>query len=291
MERALTIDALHEEPMTVKSSTDHTHHSGDGAFDRDDPLSIRQAIRQGRYTGYTAGMARDRVQANICIVPRDYAEAFLLYCQRNPQPCPLLSRSDAGDPFLPELGRDIDIRTDVPRYHVFEHGEFTREVTDIRDLWREDLVTFAMGCSFSFEEALVNDGVPLPYLDRGEVAGVYQSTLETRPAGRFHAKLIVTMRPFSPPDAIRAIQITSRFPRVHGAPIHIGDPAQIGVDLNETYCGVGSKVVGQGELPLFWACGLTPQIAAANARPPLFITHAPSSMLVTDVRNASLSVF
>ncbi|MBR0900147.1 putative hydro-lyase [Bradyrhizobium tropiciagri] len=260
-------------------------------FDISNAASIRRAVRIGGYAGYTAGFARERVQANICILPRSHAEDFLLYCQRNPQPCPLLARSDVGDPYLPSLGTDIDIRTDVPRYHVFRDGEFVEEVADISHLWRDDLVSFALGCSFSFEYALADAGVPLRYLDRGDVAGVYETTLDTKPAGDFRAKLVVTMRPFAARDAIRAIQITSRFPNVHGAPVHIGDPGLIGVDLSKRYRGVGSGEVLANEVPLFWACGLTPQLAVANAKPPLCITHAPSSMLVTDLRNASLASF
>jgi uncharacterized protein YcsI (UPF0317 family) len=255
-----------------------------------EPAEIRRACRDQEYQGYTAGLARGRVQANICILPKAWAEEFLLYCQRNPQPCPLLSRSDAGDPYLPALGRDIDIRRDVPRYHVFEDGEFVDEVTDICDYWQDDLVTFALGCSFSFEEALLDAGLPLRFLDSNNVAGVYVSNLPTAPAGRFDAPLVVTMRAFTPANAIRAIQITSRFPNVHGAPVHLGDPGMIGVDLKERYQDVGDGTVGLGEVPLFWACGLTPQLAVMKAKPSLCITHAPSSMLVTDLRNASLSI-
>lgn len=256
-----------------------------------EPEVIRRACREEGYRGYTAGLARGRVQANICILPVAWAEEFLLYCQRNPQPCPLLCRSEAGDPHLPALGSDIDIRTDIPRYHIFKEGEFVEEITDLSDYWQGDLVTFALGCSFSFEEALLDAGIPLRFLERNDVAGVYVSNLPTTPAGRFDAPLVVTMRPFTPTDAIRAIQITSRFPNVHGAPVHLGDPGMIGVDLSQRYHDVGDGTVGDGEVPLFWACGLTPQLAVMKAKPPLCITHAPSSMLVTDLRNASLSVF
>src|SRR6185312_9538996 len=224
-------------------------------WDRADPRAARHAIRSGGYTGYTAAIAAGYVQANICILPRDWSADFLLYCQRNPRPCPLIARSDVGDPRLPSLAADLDIRTDIPRYHIFRDGEFAEEVTDITGYWRDDLVTFALGCSFSFEEAL-----------------------------------LVTMRSFKPADAIRAIQITSRFPNVHGAPVHIGDPGAIGVDLSKRYQNVGDGDVGEGEMPVFWACGLTPQLAVKNAKPPFCITHAPSSMLITDLRNASLAV-
>ena len=230
------------------------------------------------------------MQANVCILPRAWAEDFLLYCQRNPRPCPLIARSDVGDPRLPTLSDDLDIRTDIPRYHIFRDGEFVEEVTDIRSYWRDDLVTFALGCSFSFEEALQEAGVRLKFLERNNVAAVYVTNVETVPAGPFKGPLVVTMRAFKPADAIRAVQITSRFPNVHGAPVHLGDPAGIGVDLSRRYQNVGDPEVGDDELPVFWACGLTPQLAVKNARPPLCITHAPSSMLITDLRNASLAV-
>jgi uncharacterized protein YcsI (UPF0317 family) len=260
------------------------------SWDASDPRTARQPIRSGAYVGYTAGIAPGFVQANICILPVKWAEDFLLYCQRNPRPCPLLARSDLGDPRLPTLSDDLDIRTDVPRYHIFRDGAFVEEVADIRSHWRDDLVTFALGCSFSFEEALQEAGVRLKFRERNNVAAVYVTNIDTVPAGPFNGPLVVTMRAFKPADAIRAVQITSRFPNVHGAPIHLGDPKSIGVDLSRRYQDVGDPEVADDELPVFWACGLTPQLAVQNAKPPLCITHAPSSMLITDVRNASLAI-
>jgi len=262
----------------------------ESTWDRKNPRDVRRAARSMGYTGYTAGLAPGYVQANICILPKASAEDFLLFCQRNPKPCPLLSRSDVGSPRLPSLADDLDIRTDIPRYHIFRDGKFVEEVTDISGYWQDDLVTFALGCSFSFEEALQEAGIPLRFLSNNNVAGVYVSNLPTEPAGSFEAPLVVTMRAFRPSDAIRAIQITSRFPNVHGAPVHIGNPGMIGVDLNNRYQNVGDSTVADGEIPLFWACGLTPQFAVMSAKPSLCITHAPSSMLVTDLRNASLAV-
>jgi uncharacterized protein YcsI (UPF0317 family) len=259
-------------------------------WDKNDPQAVRRACRELGFKGYTAGLAPGYVQANLCILPKAWADDFLLFCQRNPKPCPLIARSDRGDPRLPSLAADLDIRTDVPRYHIFREGKFVEEVTDISAYWQEDLVTFALGCSFSFEEALLEAGISLPFLQKNGVAGVYISNLPTESAGPYQASLMVTMRAFTPPNAIRAIQITSRFPNVHGAPVHIGDPAQIGIDLSNRYQDVGDGSVPEGHIPLFWACGLTPQLAAMNAKPPLCITHAPSSMLVTDLRNASLAV-
>ena len=259
-------------------------------WDRTDPCAARRAIRSDSYTGYTAAIAPGYVQSNICILPRDWSGDFLLYCQRNPKPCPLIARSDVGDPRLPTLGEDLDIRTDVPRYHIFRDGEFAEEVSDISNYWRDDLVTFALGCSFSFEEAMLEAGLRLRFLERNSVAGVYVTNVDTVPAGPFRGPLLVTMRAFKPADAIRAIQLTSRFPNVHGAPVHIGDPGGIGVDLSRRYQNVGDCEVAEGEIPVFWACGLTPQLAVKNAKPPICITHAPSSMLITDLRNASLAV-
>jgi uncharacterized protein YcsI (UPF0317 family) len=259
-------------------------------FDRRDPRVVRRAIRSGVWHGYTAGVAPGGVQANVCILPRAFTEDFLLYCQRNPKPCPLLARSDPGNPHLPTLAEDLDIRTDIVRYHVFENGKLVKEVTDISAYWRDDLVTFALGCSFSFEEALLQAGLRLKFLERNNVAGVYETNIDTVPAGPFCGSLMVTMRAFKPADAIRAVQITSRFPNVHGAPIHIGNPAAIGVDLSSRYQNVGDPEVADDELPVFWACGLTPQLAVKNAKPPLCITHAPSCMLITDLRNSTLAV-
>ncbi len=255
-----------------------------------DSRDVRHAARSQGFTGYTAGLAPGYVQTNICILQKAYADDFLLFCQRNPKPCPLIARSDVGNPRLPTLAEDLDIRTDVPRYHIFKEGKFVEEVTDVSSHWQDDFVTFALGCSFSFEEALQDAGIPLRFLANNDVAGVYVSNIPTEAAGAFEAPLVVTMRPFKPTDAIRAIQITSRFPNVHGAPVHIGDPAMIGVDLKNRYQNVGDGTVADGEIPLFWACGLTPQFAVMNAKSPICITHAPSSMLVTDLRNASLAM-
>jgi uncharacterized protein YcsI (UPF0317 family) len=275
---------------TVELRRSNERAGDPAAWDRSDPRAARQAIRSGGYAGYTAGIAPGYVQANVCILPRAFAEDFLLYCQRNPKPCPLLARSDIGDPHLPTLAQDLDIRTDIARYHVFRDGALVDEINDIASLWRDDLVTFALGCSFSFEEALAQAGVRLKFRERNNVAAVYVTNIETVAAGPFKGPLVVTMRAFSPADAIRAVQITSRFPNVHGAPVHIGDPARIGVDLDRRYQNVGDGEVADDELPVFWACGLTPQLAVQNAKPPLCITHAPSCMLITDLRNASLAV-
>jgi len=249
-----------------------------------------QAIRRGDFRSQTAGATPGIVQGNVAILPADWAEDFVRFCRLNPKPCPLIGLGEAGDPRLPELGEDIDIRSDVPMYRVFRDGVAVEDVPDIRDLWRDDLVAFVLGCSFSFEEALIQAGVPMRHIERGCEVAMFRTDIETRPAGRYHGPLVVSMRPLTPAHTIRAIQVTSRFPNVHGAPIHFGDPAAIGIaDLNAPDFGEPVPVL-EGEVPVFWACGVTPQAIVERARPPLCITHKPGYMLVTELLNAELAV-
>jgi uncharacterized protein YcsI (UPF0317 family) len=253
--------------------------------------AVRQRIRRGEITGHTSGLAPGCVQGNVAILPQALAADFLRFCQLNPKPCPVLAVGAPGDPSLPRLGADIDMRSDVPRYRVFRNGKLVDEPTDIRHLWRGDLVTFILGCSFSFEWALLEDGLTMHHMQQGKNVPMYRTNVPTAAAGPFHGPLVVSMRSFKPADAIRAIQITSRFPGVHGAPVHIGLPEQIGIrDIAKPDWGDAIEVPA-GELPLFWACGVTPQAVVAEAKPEFCITHAPGSMLVTDLKNSQLSVF
>jgi len=255
----------------------------------DDPREVRRAIRRGAHTGHTAGLAPGCVQGNLCILPREYAGDFELFCERNPKPCPLLASSEPGNPRLPALGEDLDIRTDVPGYRVFRDGRHVEDLPDIRGLWNDELVAFVLGCSYSFEEALIEAGVPVRHVEEGRNVPMYRTDIDTVPAGPFRGKLVVSMRPFTPADAIRAIEITSRYPRVHGAPVHIGRPELIGIDdIGKPWAGDPTEV-REDELPLFWACGVTPQSVVLEARPSLCITHVPGHMLVTDLKNASLA--
>jgi uncharacterized protein YcsI (UPF0317 family) len=251
----------------------------------------RSAIRTCAFTSHTSGLARDHVQGNVVVLPQDLANDFLLYCQRNPKPCPLLAVSEPGDPRLPSLGSDIDIRTDVPRYRVWRRGELMDEPTDISSYWRDDLVTFVIGCSFSFEQALLDAGLSMRHIDQNRNVAMYRSDIPTVPAGPFHGPMVVSMRPLRAAAAIRAIQVTSRFPDVHGAPVHIGDPSLIGIaDLSLPDYGDAVDVLPD-ELPVFWACGVTPQAAITRARPDFCITHAPGAMLITDLLNHQLASF
>jgi uncharacterized protein YcsI (UPF0317 family) len=250
---------------------------------------VRRLARAGELSGPTAGLAPGSVQANLVVLPSALAHDFLRFAHANPKPCPVLAVSEPGDPRLPSLGADLDVRTDLPRYRVWRRGELAGEPASVGDVWRDDLVTFAIGCSFSFEEALAGEGIEIRHLSCGTNVPMYRTSIPCVPAGPFRGPLVVSMRPLRPADAIRAIQITSRFPAVHGAPVHIGLPERIGIaDLARPDYG-DAVPVGDGELPVFWACGVTPQAVIASVRPEFCITHAPGCMLVTDLRNASLA--
>jgi uncharacterized protein YcsI (UPF0317 family) len=253
--------------------------------------ALRQLIRLQDFTRNTSGFAQGCVQGNIVILPKDWAGDFLQFCQFNPKPCPLIGMStNAGDFLLPELGQDIDIRTDVPGYRLFENGLLKQELTDIKHLWRDDLVTFVLGCSFSFEEALIADGLEIRNLSESKNVPMYRTNITCKSAGRFSGETVVSMRPMLAKDAIRAIQICSRFPSVHGAPIHFGDPTLIGIgDINSPDYG-DTVTIKDHEVPVFWACGVTPQLALEQTKPPFCITHSPGKMLVTDIANSTLAV-
>ena len=240
--------------------------------------------------GHTSGHAPGYVQCNLAILPAPAAVDFLRFCQANPRPCPLIACSaNPGDTGLPRLG-DIDLRSDLPAYRVFRNGRAGADVADIADLWQDDFVAFALGCSFSFEEALLAAGLEVRNVSAGVNVPMYRSNLPCESAGPFRGNMVVSMRPFRAADAIRAIQVCTRFPAVHGAPVHLGDPHQIGIaDLARPDFG-DAVSIADDELPLFWACGVTPQVAIENARLPLAITHSPGCMLVTDLRNAELAI-
>lgn len=253
--------------------------------------AARAAIRAGEWTHHTSGLADDHVQGNLVILPKALADDFLRFCQRNPKPCPLLAVTEPGQPGVPQLGADIDLRTDLPRYRVWRHGELVAEPTDIRDLWRDDLVSFVIGCSFSFEQALLDAGLPVRHIEQKRNVPMYRTNIATTPAGPFSGPMVVSMRPMRAAAVIRAIQVTSRFPDVHGAPVHLGDPHLIGItDLGRPDYGDPVDVLPD-EIPVFWACGVTPQAAITQARPEFCITHSPGAMLITDRLNHELASF
>ena len=254
------------------------------------PRELRELFRKGEVVRPTGGLVPGQVQANLAILPRDMAFDFLLFCQRNPKPCPLLEVVEAGstEPIL--IAPGADLRFDLPKYRVFRDGEMVAEVEDIAEWWREDLVSFLLGCSFSFESALIQAGISLPHIERGTNVAMYITSIETAAAGAFSGPMVVSMRSIPREKVVRAVQVTSRFPAVHGAPVHIGDPEAIGIrDISKPDLGDPVEI-NEGEVPVFWACGVTPQAVAMHPKPPLMITHSPGHMFITDMRDADVAV-
>ncbi|HUY99578.1 MAG TPA: putative hydro-lyase [Thermomicrobiaceae bacterium] len=254
------------------------------------PAAVRALARSGELDHHTAGMAAGYAQANLAILPRALAYEFLLFCQRNPKPCPLLDVTDAGSPEPRLVAPGADLRTDLPRYRVYRHGVLVDEPTDIVRLWRDDLVAFLLGCSYTFEAPMVEAGIAVRHLDCGRNVPMYRTNRACVPAGRIAGPLVVSFRAIPATQVARAVQVTSRFPAVHGAPVHIGDPESLGIrDLASPDWG-DPPVIEPGDVPVFWACGVTPQAVAMTIKPELMITHSPGYMFVTDVPIASLAV-
>jgi uncharacterized protein YcsI (UPF0317 family) len=253
--------------------------------DDESPAAFRARCRSGAYTGPTAGIAPGRVQANLMVVPRAVAFDFLLFCQRNPKPCPIVEVLEAGR-VEPTIAPGADLRRDLPGYRVFRDGALVDEPADVVSLWRDDLVSFLIGCSFSFESALIDAAIPIRHVAEGRNVAMYRSAIACNPAGIFHGPMVVSMRPIRAGDVVRAVEISGRFPHVHGAPIHVGAPEALGIaDLGRPDYGDATEV-GPGEVPVFWACGVTPQAVAVAAGLPFCITHAPGKMFVADAFNA-----
>jgi uncharacterized protein YcsI (UPF0317 family) len=255
------------------------------------PSEIRSLIRQNQLTCPTAGMANGYTQANLVILKKDLAFEFLLFCQRNPKPCPVLDVTEPGVPVPKFVAPTADLRTDLPKYRIYKHGELTDEVTDILNYWEDDMVAFLLGCSFTFEHALMNNGIPVRHIEEGRNVPMYQTNIPCVKAGRFEGPMVVSMRPIPEKDVVRAVQVTSRFPAVHGAPIHIGNPESIGIKDIENPDFGDRVTIHQGEVPVFWACGVTPQVIAMHVKPELMITHAPGHMFITDLRDEQFGVF
>lgn len=251
---------------------------------------VRRACRSGELSEQTSAIAFGFAQANLVVLPRELAFDFLLFCKRNPKPCPLLDVTEPGNPAPPNVAKSADLRTDLPRYRIWENGELVDEPTDISDCWRDDLVSFVIGCSFTFESAMLRAEIPLRHIELGTNVSMYRTNIACQPAGRFSGPTVVSMRPLTPANAIQAVQITSRFPDVHGAPIHLGLPEQIGIaDISQPDFG-DLVPVRDNEIPVFWACGVTPQAVLMAAKPPFAITHSPGCMFVTDVLDETLAI-
>lgn len=254
------------------------------------PWEVRKKIRSGELTGQTSGMCAGYAQANLAILPKDLAYDFLLFTQRNPKPCPILEVSDVGSRSLAHIAKDCDIAKDFPKYRIYEKGVLKGEYTDVEEFWRDDLVSFLIGCSFSFESELVDAGIDVRNISDNHNVPMYITNIPTMPAGVFNGPMTVSMRPIPYDQVVRAVQVSGTMPRVHGAPIHIGDPAVIGIkDIDQPDFGERSEI-REGEVPVFWPCGVTPQSVLMNVKPDFVITHAPGHMLITDVKNADLKV-
>lgn len=252
------------------------------------PAEVRALIREGRIDCQTSGMCPGYAQANLCILPKKYAYDFLLYTQRNPEACPVLEVSDAGSRELHIIAKDADIARDFPKYRIYRKGVLCEEVTDVSDFWQDDFVSFLIGCSFSFEAELLDAGIPVRHIEEGRNVPMYISNIKCREAGVFHGNMVVSMRPLPYDKIIPAVKATAAMPKVHGAPVNIGDPSVIGIsDINSPDFGE-AVTIKPGEVPVFWPCGVTPQAAVMAACPDIAITHAPGHMFITDVRNTSL---
>lgn len=252
------------------------------------PRELRRLIRTGRYAAPTSGLCPGYAQANLIVLPREQAYDFLLFAQRNPKPCPLLEVTETGARETTICADDCDIATDFPRYRIYEHGELVDEVTDVSSYWRDDLVSFVIGCSFSFESELIEAGIEMRHNTQGRNVSMYLTNIACRPAGSMSGNMVVSMRPIPYDQVVKAVQISGAIPKVHGAPVHIGDPSVIGIK-DIAHPDFGDPVdIHDGEVPVFWACGVTPQSIVMNSKPPFAITHAPGCMLVTDTKNIDL---
>ncbi len=262
----------------------------DTTYTSTDPTTFRSLVRDGKWTKPTSGVCEGYAQANLLVIPQNLAYDFLLFAQRNPKPCPVLEVLDAGDPEPRLTTPGADIRTDLPKYRIYRQGKPVEEVLDLRANWQKDFVAFLLGCSFSFESALLKAGIPIRNIEERKNVSMYTTTIECVSAGRFHGPMVVSMRPIPSDLVVKAVQITSRFPAVHGAPVHIGDPAQVGIqDISRPDFGDPVNIKA-GEAPVFWACGVTPQAVVMNVKPDIAITHAPGHMFVTDLVNEGLAM-
>lgn len=249
-----------------------------------DAKELREAIRNNEFTGTTSGAAGDKVQANLVILPKAYAFEFLLYAMRNKKAVPVIEVIEDGETES-RSANDSDIRTDIPKYNIYKDGMLTDTVEDITEYWQDDFVTFLIGCSFTFEQAILDEGINIRHIDEGRNVAMYKTNIATDPAGVFSGALVVSMRPFDESAVDRVTAVTEQFPEMHGGPVHYGNPLEIGIkDISQPEYGEAIEM-GEGEQPVFWACGVTPQNAALNAKPEIMITHAPGHMFVTDLEN------
>jgi len=248
-----------------------------------EPYIVRNAIRQNHYTGHTAGLCDGLLQCNLVVLPQTLANDFYLFCEKNTVFCPLLAKSGVGQFNINSLGKGIDLRTDLPLYNVYKQGVFVESRSDISDLWQDNLVAFAIGCSFTFERALLSSGIRMRHIEQDVTVPMYKTNIETKRFGPFGGKAVVSMRPIKQADIEKTRSICEHYTHAHGVPIHVGDPSKIGIaDINQTDWG-SAVTINENEIPAFWGCGVTSQVAVVNAKPELCITHAPGAMLITEI--------
>lgn len=254
------------------------------------PEEIRECIRKEKWIGPTTGIALGFVQANLVIIPEKLALEFIIFCQRNHSACPILEITEPGIASLNYLAKNVDIRTDLPKYRVYKKGVLMDEPLNIIDYWRSDFVSIFIGCSLSFEKALTDSNIPLRHLECKKNGAIYISSIKCNPTGMFRGNMAVSLRPIPRHQLIRTIQITSRFYNAHGAPVHIGDPDLIGIkNLDEVYYG-DPPIFKENDVPVFWACGVTPQVVASESKPEIMITHSPTHLFVSDIKDTEIAI-
>ena len=252
------------------------------------PQEVKKLIREGKIDFQTSGMCAGYAQANLCILPKDYAFDFLLFCMRNPKPCPILEVGDVGSREFKAMASEGDVCTDFPKYRIWKNGVLEKEVTDISEYWQDNFVYFLIGCSFSFESEMLEADIPVRHIEENVNVPMFNTNIELASAGAFHGNMVVSMRPIPNDLVVKAVEVTAAMPKVHGAPIQIGNPEAIGIsDVNHPDYG-DSVTINEGEVPVFWPCGVTPQNAVMQTKPPIAITHAPGHMFITDVKNVAL---
>ena len=258
-------------------------------FNLIEPKEMRKIIRNGDFIKPTSGLCRGYAQGNLVILPKENAFDFLLFSQRNPKPCPILDVNEVGMKEVKRIAKGSNIATDIPLYRIYKEGALVDEVEDIKKYWQDDFVSFVLGCSFTFESAMIDEGIAIRHIDTGKNVSMYITNIKCEPAGIFSGPMVVSMRPIPFDQVMKTIEITSRYPKVHGAPIHIGNPEQIGIK-NILKPDFGDAVeIKENEVPVFWACGVTPQAVAMKVKPKIMITHAPGHMLITDIKNNELA--
>lgn len=254
------------------------------------PSEIRKLIRTGELDCQTSGMANGYAQANLCILPKEYAYEFLLLAMRNPAPCPILEAGEVGSRLIKEMADNANVCTDFPKYRIWKNGVLEKEVTDISEYWQDDFVYFLIGCSFSFEGELLSAGIPVRHIEKGKNVPMYNTNIKLKGAGRLGGNMVVSMRPMPYDMVVSAVKVTAAMPRVHGAPVHIGDPKLIGIDDINTADYGDNPDIYDNEIPVFWPCGVTPQNVVMNVKPQIAITHSPGHMFITDVKNSALKL-